>query len=99
MIGIQLEAFNDLERLGITGISPEVYEKYHALEAESYTGNLITNIFAGGTVRTERAFLTGDVTLETSAGTLGPMSGTSRTRDTIPRASIPITIITTTARM
>lgn len=64
VIGIQLEAFNDLERLGITGISPEVYEKYHALEAESYTGNLITNIFAGGTVRTERAFLTGDVTLE-----------------------------------
>ena len=64
VIGIQLEAFNDLERLGITGIAPEVYEKYHALEAESYTGNLITNIFAGGTVRTERAFLTGDVTLE-----------------------------------
>lgn len=64
VIGIQLEAFNDLERLGITGIAPEVYEKYHALEAKSYTGNLITNIFAGGTVRTERAFLTGDVTLE-----------------------------------
>lgn len=64
VIGIQLEAFNDLERLGITGIAPEVYEKYHALEAESYMGNLITNIFAGGTVRTERAFLTGDVTLE-----------------------------------
>ena len=64
VIGIQLEAFNDLERLGITGISPEVYEKYRALEAESYAGDLITNIFAGGTVRTERAFLTGDVKLE-----------------------------------
>ena len=64
VIGIQLEAFNDLENLGISGIAPEVYEPFHALEAESYTGNLITNIFAGGTVRTERAFLTGDVTLE-----------------------------------
>ena len=64
VIGIQLEAFNDLERMGFTGISPEVYADYHALEAESYTGNLITNIFAGGTVRTERGFLTGDITLE-----------------------------------
>ena len=64
VIGIQLEAFNDLERLGVEGIAPEVYEKYRALEAESYTGDLITNIFAGGTVRTERGFLTGDVTLE-----------------------------------
>lgn len=63
-IGMQLEAFNDLERLGVTGISPDVYEKYHALEQESYTGNLITNVFAGGTVRTERSFLTGDSTLE-----------------------------------
>ena len=64
VIGIQLEAFNDLERLGVEGIAPEVYEKYRALEAESYAGDLITNIFAGGTVRTERSFLTGDVTLE-----------------------------------
>ena len=64
VIGLQLEAFNDLERLGVEGIAPEVYEKYRALEAESYAGDLITNIFAGGTVRTERSFLTGDVTLE-----------------------------------
>ena len=63
-IGIQLEAYNDLERLGFPGISPAVYEKFHALEEESFTGNLITNIFAGGTVRTERGFLTGDVTLD-----------------------------------
>lgn len=64
VIGIQLEAFNDLERIGFTGISPEVYAQYHALEAESLTGNLITNIFAGGTVQTERAFLTGDAALD-----------------------------------
>lgn len=64
VIGIQLEAFNDLERIGFTDIAPEVYAQYHALEEESCTGNLITNIFAGGTVQTERAFLTGDASLE-----------------------------------
>lgn len=64
VIGIQLEAFNDLERLGFTGISPEVYERFHALEAESYAGSLITDIFAGGTIQTERSFLTGDADLD-----------------------------------
>ena len=64
VIGIQLEAFNDLERIGFTGISKDVYAAYHALEAESYTGNLITNIFAGGTIDTERCFLTGDSSLD-----------------------------------
>jgi len=59
VIGIQLEAFNDFERMGIDGISESVYEKYRELEAESYTGRLVTNIFAGGTVDTERTFLTG----------------------------------------
>ena len=64
IIGIQLEAFSDLERLGVEGITPQTYEAFHALEEESYTGNLVTNIFAGGTVDTERCFLTGNTTLE-----------------------------------
>ncbi|MDD6187960.1 MAG: LTA synthase family protein [Clostridiales bacterium] len=59
VISIQLEAFSDLERIGFTGISEEVYAQYHALEAESYTGNLLTNVFAGGTIDTERGFITG----------------------------------------
>ncbi len=59
IIAIQLEAFNDFTKFDIGGIGDFVYEDYHALEAESYTGNLITNIFAGGTVDTERCFLTG----------------------------------------
>ena len=59
IIGIQLEAFNDFERLGIPDISESVYEKYRALAEESYTGRLVTNIFAGGTIDTERTFLTG----------------------------------------
>ncbi|MCD8240554.1 MAG: LTA synthase family protein [Oscillospiraceae bacterium] len=59
IVGIMLEAFSDFSTFGDIGITPEAYSIYHALEAESYTGSLITNIFAGGTVNTERAFLTG----------------------------------------
>ena len=63
-IGIQLEAFNDFEKLGIQGIDEKVYEKYRILESESYSGRLVTNIFAGGTIDTERCFLTGDYLLD-----------------------------------
>ena len=61
LIFIQLEAFADLSRFdGVEGIDfDRAYGAYHELEAESYAGNLVTNIFAGGTVNTERAVLTG----------------------------------------
>jgi len=61
IITLQLEAFADFSRFeGVEGIDFEkAYETYHAIEAESYSGTLLTNIFAGGTVDTERAFLTG----------------------------------------
>ena len=61
LITIQLEAFADFSRFeNVEGIDWEsAYAAYHALEAESLSGDLITNIFAGGTVDTERAFLTG----------------------------------------
>lgn len=61
IITLQLEAFADFSRFeNVEGIDWEAaYSVYHTLEAESYTGNLVTNIFAGGTVNTERAFLTG----------------------------------------
>lgn len=61
IITIQLEAFADFSRFeNVEGIDWDAaYGVYHQLEAESYTGNLVTNIFAGGTVNTERAFLTG----------------------------------------
>ncbi len=64
IISIQLEAFTDLDRLGFTGISEDVYAQYRALEAESYSGNLLTNVFAGGTINTERCFLTGYTALD-----------------------------------
>lgn len=59
IVGVMLEAFADFSIYDQIEIAPEVYEYYHALEAESYTGNLVTNIFAGGTINSERAFLTG----------------------------------------
>ncbi len=60
----QLEAFADLSVLTdrITGVDP--YPEYHALLAESYHGQLIPNIFAGGTIDTERCVLTGFYALE-----------------------------------
>lgn len=70
IIAIQLEGFSDFSRFrnpenpesfeNIDGVDLDsAYQTYHQLELESYTGNLITNIFAGGTIDTERAFLTG----------------------------------------
>ncbi len=71
VIGIQLEAFNDFERLGVEGINEKVYEKWHELEDESLTGTLVTNIFAGGTIDTERCFLTGLSTLDNFRAPVG----------------------------
>lgn len=56
----QLEAFNDLTRIGLENVSDQVYSAYHRLEEESYTGDLIVNVFGGGTINSERAFLTGN---------------------------------------
>ena len=60
----QLEAFSDLSTVTdrITGADP--YAEFHALQAESYHGTLIPNIFAGGTIDTERCVLTGFSALE-----------------------------------
>ncbi len=58
-ISIQLEAFADFSTMGIEGVDFSLYDDYHALEQESYTGDLITNIFAGGTIDTERCAIMG----------------------------------------
>ncbi len=63
IIGIMLEAFSDFSDMGIQGIDKGVYGEYHDILSQSYHGKLVTNIFAGGTIDTERAFLTGYSTL------------------------------------
>ena len=59
VISIMLESYDDFSKYGTPTLDPKVYADYHALEEESITGDLITNIFAGGTVDSERCFLTG----------------------------------------
>lgn len=68
ILAFQLEAFCDLTALGIDGISPEAYSIYHALEEESYTGNLIVNVYGGGTHNSERCFLSGSYYLSDYRG-------------------------------
>ncbi len=57
-----LEAFCDLtdypQLAALDGVAA-VYEPLHELESRSVSGDLLTNIFAGGTVDTEWGFLTG----------------------------------------
>ena len=61
IVGVMLEAFNDFSKFDDKiSLDPSVYEAFHELQARSYSGELITNIFAGGTVDTEWAFLTGN---------------------------------------
>ncbi len=59
VVGIMLEAFQDFSRFDVLDLPEGIYADYHSLEAESVHGDLITNIFAAGTVDTERCFLTG----------------------------------------
>ncbi len=64
VIVTQLEAFADLSVLTdkITAVDP--YCEYHAILDESYHGRLLPNVFAGGTIDTERCVLTGFSALE-----------------------------------
>lgn len=62
VMGIMLEAFCDLTDFPLAAEQPavaKVYERWHALEEESVHGDLLTNIFAGGTVDSEWGFITG----------------------------------------
>ena len=64
VIALMREAYVDFSNFDIDGLDCSGYKVYHELEEESYTGSLVTNIFAGGTVNTERCFLTGDYKLK-----------------------------------
>ncbi|MCR5825800.1 MAG: LTA synthase family protein, partial [Oscillospiraceae bacterium] len=62
VLGVMLEAFCDLTdypALAQHAGTRAVYAPLHALEQRAVSGNLITNIFAGGTVESEWNFLTG----------------------------------------
>ncbi len=62
VLAIMLEAYSDLTSFpALAGLDSveQVYSYWHTLAREGYSGRLVTNVFAGGTVTTERAFLTG----------------------------------------
>lgn len=59
IVGIMMEAYADFSVYDQIQFENDPYTFFHELEDESISGNLYTNIFAGGTVNTERAFLTG----------------------------------------
>ncbi len=62
VVGVMLEAFCDLTDYPVLAANKSVaaiYEPLHELEERCVSGDLITNIFAGGTVETEWNFLTG----------------------------------------
>lgn len=60
IIVVMREAYVDFSQYNIDSLDCSGYEWYHQLRQESYSGDLYVNVFAGGTVHTEREFLTGD---------------------------------------
>ena len=59
VVGIMLEAYNDFSKFETIEVDEEVYENFHSIQENSLHGKLVTNVFAGGTIDTERGFLTG----------------------------------------
>lgn len=60
VISIMLEAYNDFSEFDSITFVADPYTVLHDLQQESRSGTLVTNIFAGGTIDTERAFITGN---------------------------------------
>lgn len=63
VISIMLEAFNDFSKFDSVEFTTNPYEAFYEIKEQSISSELVTNIFAGGTVDTERKFLTGYTSL------------------------------------
>jgi phosphoglycerol transferase MdoB-like AlkP superfamily enzyme len=59
IIAVMCEAFADFSDVESLRFTYDVYRPWHDIQDKSMSGQLITNVFAGGTIDTERAFLTG----------------------------------------
>lgn len=59
IISIMLEAYNDFSKFDIFDFKEDIYGDFHDIQNKSISGNLVTTIFGGGTIVTERNFLTG----------------------------------------
>jgi len=59
IIAIMLEAYNDFSKFDSIKFEKDIYKKFHEIQDKSISGKLVTTIFGGGTIVTERNFLTG----------------------------------------
>jgi len=59
IIAIMLEAYNDFSKFEEIELNEDIYKYFHRIQKKSISGTLVTNIFGGGTINTERNFLTG----------------------------------------
>lgn len=59
VLAVMLEAYCDLSEYDAIRFTDDPYVFLHEIQQESAYGTLVTNIFAGGTIDTERCFLTG----------------------------------------
>ena len=59
IIAIMLEAYNDFTKFDSINFTEDVYEQFHEIKGNSLYGELIVNVFGGGTATTERMFITG----------------------------------------
>ena len=63
IITVMLEAYSDLSLVFDLDLTEEIYEPLHRLQAESVNGYIICNTLGGGTIDSERLFLTGNTEL------------------------------------
>ncbi len=60
IIAIMLEAYNDFSQFDSIEFTKDIYEPFHEIQEEGYSGKLVTTIFGGGTIVSERNFITGN---------------------------------------
>jgi phosphoglycerol transferase MdoB-like AlkP superfamily enzyme len=61
---MMMESFSDFSVYDTVTFTQDPYADFHTLEAESWSGTLVTDTFGGGTVNTERSFTTGFTKLD-----------------------------------
>lgn len=59
VIAIMLESYNDFSKFDTVEFTTDMYKELHEIQKDSLHGNLIVNVFGGGTINTERQFITG----------------------------------------
>lgn len=59
VIAVMLEAYNDFSKFRTIDFVEDVYKDLHDIQKNSLSGDIVVSIFGGGTIVTERNFLTG----------------------------------------